>query len=568
MISILKYLVEMLLCSGIFILLYKGLLEGRTSYRGSRIYLIVSAIASVAIPLLEIPVWPSEMIYMDLDLTFSIPKDATADDIIPAIEAVTSPKKHNTWILPLIYGTAALISLCFGFAGIIRIGRLRKEAKITEREDYTLAESENIKSPFSFIRTIFIGTGLEADEKEIIITHEKSHIRHRHSHERLFMKLMTSIFWVNPFMRLKAKYLEEVQEWEADSEVIGKGYDIELYRFIIFKQLFGYYPEISCGLKNSLTKKRFSMMDTKIKKFGSLRLAAALTLVAGTTFLFGATAKPVEYPTELSAARIIEKNPKTILIEITEGGKTVKIDGGLSLDDDWNFKPEQNVIIRADPDVPMGIITDIKDKLREKNVLKVTYQMNPAAGTQVIEITEGGNSVTINGKPAAEEDWTFEPGQTIQITADPDVSADKIREVKEKLRKNNLEELAFVDQIYFLSAEESEEKNIIFGMDSSKGSAPSKASVTGEIREETDADCLTLMTTALRQKPGVKFILQTDDPQEDKGYLLITAAYHQLWNDYSQQNLGKAFNDLSENDQLSVMTKIPTNIEIRITRKD
>ncbi len=61
MIATLKYLVEMLLCSGIFILLYKGLVEGRVSHRGSRMYLIISTIASVLVPLLEIPIWPAQI---------------------------------------------------------------------------------------------------------------------------------------------------------------------------------------------------------------------------------------------------------------------------------------------------------------------------------------------------------------------------------------------------------------------------------------------------------------------------------------------------------------------------
>ncbi len=434
MIAALKYLIEMLLCSGIFILLYKGLVEGRVSYKGSRIYLIISVISSAMVPLMEIPIWPSQMLYMDFDLTFRLPEKSTAEEIAPAIEAVTSGTRSISWIIPSIYAAVSLVSLCFAIAGIIRINMLRSGAMVTKERKYTLAENEKIKSPFSFIKTIFIGTNLEQHEKEIIITHESSHIRHHHSEEKLFMKLMTTLFWINPFIHLSAKYLEEVQEWEADSDVLAEGHDIKLYRFIIFKQLFGYCPEISCGLKNSNTKKRFLMMDTKIKKYGSLRLAIALILTTGTCLLFGATAKPVDYPKELSAARIVAKNPKTITINITNGGKSVKIDGGLTISDDWNFDPDQTVVINADPDVEMGIIMDIKQKLRATKISTVIYHLNQPKN-HVIEIRDGGKTIRIDGRPATDDSWNFGPGHTVQIKADPDVPAEVIKSLKKKLQK-------------------------------------------------------------------------------------------------------------------------------------
>ncbi len=259
MIAALKYLVEMLLCSGIFILLYKALVEGRVSHRGSRMYLIVSTLVSVLVPLLEIPIWPAQMLYMDLDLTVNMPEEIEVTDLetVHRIVSGTEAAKDNTWIFPALYAAVACISLLFALIGIIRIWILRDGANLTLKKDYILAESGKIKSPFSFIRTIFIGSNTPDEERGIIITHERSHIRHGHSYERLFMKFMTSVFWINPFIHMNARYLEEVHEWQADSDVLGEGYNLGLYRSIIFKQLFGYCPEVSSGLKNSITKKRF-----------------------------------------------------------------------------------------------------------------------------------------------------------------------------------------------------------------------------------------------------------------------------------------------------------------------
>lgn len=61
-----------------------------------------------------------------------------------------------------------------------------------------------------------MGFNYEPQERRQILTHEASHVRHRHSYERLFMSALRSVFWFNPFFWMAEKDLEEVQEWEAE----------------------------------------------------------------------------------------------------------------------------------------------------------------------------------------------------------------------------------------------------------------------------------------------------------------------------------------------------------------
>ncbi len=68
---------------------------------------------------------------------------------------------------------------------------------------------------------------------------------------------------------------------------------------------------------------------------------------------------------------------KTIIIEVREGdGDSIKYDGGFSWDDSFQLKPGQIVIIKADYDVPMGRITDIKEKLNKVDGVRIRYQLN------------------------------------------------------------------------------------------------------------------------------------------------------------------------------------------------
>ncbi len=566
MIAALKYLVEMLLCSGIFVLLYKSLVEGRVSHRGSRMYLIISTLASVIVPLLKIPIWPAQMFYVDLDLTVNMPEEIDVADLetVHRVVAGTETVNDNTWIIPVLYAIVAGISLLIAFIGIIRIWILRDGATLTKKRGYTLAESTKVKSPFSFIKTIFIGSNTPEDEKDIIITHERSHIKHGHSYERLFMKFMTSVFWINPFIHINARYLEEVQEWQADSDVLGEGYNLGLYRSIIFKQLFGYCPEVSCGLKNSITKKRFLMMDIKLKKYGSLRLAAALILLSGTGLLFGATARPFVEP-ELSASQVVADTAKTLVIEITKQGETIKFDGGFSLDDDWKLDPDQTVIIKADPDVKMGYITDIKQKLRKAGITKVTYQIRQTKN-HVIDLANGGQSGDIDG-------MTFEPGSTVQIKADGNVSNDEIDEVKRKLREAGSGDMDFpevplkqmdngtytyqIDRGNTVAVRINAEGSLL----AEDGKAPAGIMI---LRGEDLSPSMDAFAWSLRRNHKVVFFLMNDRATEferlNETVNNIDKAYALVRNEYSQKTFGKTLGDLSETEYQQVLTEIPRNI--------
>ena len=197
--------------------------------------------------------------------------------------------------LTILYVLIGLLSLSLLVYNTIKIYRLRSKSKLTYEEDYTLAEHEDIKTPFSFIRTIFMGYNYEPQERRQIITHEASHVRHRHSYERLFMSALRSVFWFNPFFWMAEKDLEEVQEWEADKDVLDEGWNLKTYRTTIFKQLFGYNPDITCGLNHSLTKQRFIMMTQSHRGKGAwIRLAATLPVIAATFFAFGCGTKQAE----------------------------------------------------------------------------------------------------------------------------------------------------------------------------------------------------------------------------------------------------------------------------------
>ena len=314
--SVISFIVESLICSGLFLVLYRWMLAKKVGFRICRAYLIVTMVLSVTIPIMDVPLYPSESVVrlsewtvfsfddfgaVPADLVEAVAVNHSSEAIKPESSAqITGKSIDLKLILTILYTLVGAISLALLAYNTARIYRLRSKSKLTYEEDYTLAEHEDIKTPFSFIRTIFMGFNYEPQERRQILTHEASHVRHRHSYERLFMSVLRSIFWFNPFFWMAEKDLEEVQEWEADKDVLDEGWNLKTYRTTIFKQLFGYNPDITCGLNHSLTKQRFIMMTQSHRGKGAwLRLAATLPVIAATFFAFGCGTKQAEI-TEVS----------------------------------------------------------------------------------------------------------------------------------------------------------------------------------------------------------------------------------------------------------------------------
>lgn len=316
MMSVISFIVESLICSGLFLVLYRWMLAKKVGFRICRAYLIVTMVLSVTIPIMDVPLYPSENVVrlsewtvfsfddfgaVPADLEEAVAVNHNSEAIkTEATAQITRKSIDLKLILAILYTLVGVISLGLLAYNTARIYRLRSKSRLTYEEDYTLAEHEDIKTPFSFIRTIFMGFNYEPQERRQILIHEASHVRHRHSYERLFMSVLRSIFWFNPFFWMAEKDLEEVQEWEADKDVLDEGWNLKTYRTTIFKQLFGYNPDITCGLNHSLTKQRFIMMTQSHRGKGAwLRLAATLPVIAATFFAFGCGTKQAEM-TEVS----------------------------------------------------------------------------------------------------------------------------------------------------------------------------------------------------------------------------------------------------------------------------
>ena len=283
-------LAEILIVSALLLIGYRLLLERRTDFRWCRLYLVVLPLLSVVIPLLEIPLWPAKAGLMPV-ITIG------EGGAVAAGEVATEQA-------PIITLAGVVLSLyCMGVVALAvllvyqfwRIRKLERDAEVGYVDGVRIVRTSVAVASFSFFRTIYVNRNTSAEDLAVIIKHECSHIAHRHSYERLAMEIQKALLWWNPFVWYAARLLTEVEEFEADRDVLCGGEDRTIYIQTIFKQMFGYSPEIANSLRDSLTKKRFIMMTTNFRsRYARLRQAAILPLMLALVVAFGTTARAAQ----------------------------------------------------------------------------------------------------------------------------------------------------------------------------------------------------------------------------------------------------------------------------------
>ena len=380
-----RYILEFLFCSGLFVALYRLLIEGRVAHHLARTYLVGGMLLSVVIPMLELPLYPAETVFYELPVMTIIDEQPLAVDAQVATPVTSIDWSQIFSMLALgIYVVVFALNVARFIYRLWIIRRLRRHSQLSVYEAYTLAESEQVKEPFSFWRTIFMNYVFCGREREQVIIHELSHVRHRHTAERLTLELLRCVFWFNPFVWLAANALVEVQEWEADSDVLNQGYDVYEYRQLIFRQLFGYNADITCGLNSQLTKKRFLMMTNfKRGKLSFIRLGVAIPMVGAMILAFGAVrAEAVD--NSPSAPTPVEQNlpdEEKSTVYISADGKITFNDKIVTLDE---LKAELEKLraekgtdavltIKADNTTRLIAIQGVKDVARQSGVLRVKY---------------------------------------------------------------------------------------------------------------------------------------------------------------------------------------------------
>lgn len=284
--AVVIYILEVIACSGVLAALYSLIIERKVDFLFARLFLIFSVLLSAVIPMINIPVWEAALVPQLTEVTVG----EVSTEVVQS--TVTSFNFNFVALIWAVYGVG--VALCMGsiVLQMVNILNIRRVGQMTTFDGVNIVRSQQNIASFSLFKTIYIGNNTADTDLPTIVAHERSHIAHKHSVERVVMEIFKALLWWNPFVWIASRRLVEAHEFEADNDVIGSGCDANLYVATLLKHLFGYSPEIANGLHNSLTKKRLKMiLKGNSGRYALLRKVAVIPVLGVLFALFSLTTK-------------------------------------------------------------------------------------------------------------------------------------------------------------------------------------------------------------------------------------------------------------------------------------
>ena len=252
--SLLVYLLEVSVCLGVTLLIYRVILSELTFFAVNRAVLLLLLASSFTIPLLSFQVFGIGGADVVREMTLPAFQVGEQETLTSNQVPVWSRISVGIYLLGALLMAARLV---FGF--IVSQRLIGKAQKIHHGSHLIALHPEFV--PASFFRYILMPSFDPEDEaQKQIILHESMHVAYRHSWDLLLVNFAKVFFWFNPLIYLFERSLREVHEYQADQGVTSyfspKEYATLLLRLITAKPGWQFMNNFN----QFQTKKRIIMM--------------------------------------------------------------------------------------------------------------------------------------------------------------------------------------------------------------------------------------------------------------------------------------------------------------------
>lgn len=278
------YLLKSGLLLAVFYAVYKLLLENERMFRFNRAYLLGSLIFSFIIPLQLFtfkPLFESGLNAIQLE----------------GIEIRTSRAPINEnylleYVFAILKRVYVIVAVVLGFRLILNVLSFfkkinRKETRSVDGVKVILTDEAVL--PHSFWNAIFVNkTEFEMGKipSELLI-HEKAHLEQRHTLDILFVAVLQTVFWFNPFLSLFRKAIKLNHEFLADEAVNKKFGEVRSYQNLLLEFASNQQTvALASNINYLITKKRLLMMTKEkspiamILKVSSVAAVSVVLLIA------------------------------------------------------------------------------------------------------------------------------------------------------------------------------------------------------------------------------------------------------------------------------------------------
>jgi len=277
---------------------YWLVLRDKKFHQYNRFYLMAIAVLSWIVPLIKIQ-WQHDV---EADSTMYYLLSSVASNNTDIDLSLQSKWYNLNWqaLLTVTYISVSLILLTGMVSALVRIYRLLKNNSCKSLGEVFVVLTNANGTPFSFFNYIFWNDAidLKSESGKQILQHELTHVKQKHSIDKILIQLVLIVGWFNPFFWLIKKEMDMIHEFIADQHTIENGDAASLAEML----LTAVYPQQKYLLANpfffSPIKRRIQMMKNNSNpKYSYMRRLIILPLLAIVVVLFAfrnkENAKPV-----------------------------------------------------------------------------------------------------------------------------------------------------------------------------------------------------------------------------------------------------------------------------------
>lgn len=234
-------------------------LKSETFHRTNRIYLLMSLLLGIFLPFLSF----SYEIVRQAGMQNTVDKINAIQQTIPSESAAVSTTHHFlnaekfTWI---IYFLGVVVTLARIVKEVMLLRNYYKKGRKTLYENYTLIETNQSHSAFSFGKMIFLSSkeNYNAIELKMLLDHEIQHALNGHFLDKILLAFLKVAFWFHPLIYWFDKRLMLLHEYEADT--ISKSIAQPYGRFLVEQTLLQSHAFVTHSFNYSPIKNRIAML--------------------------------------------------------------------------------------------------------------------------------------------------------------------------------------------------------------------------------------------------------------------------------------------------------------------
>ena len=299
---VITYILKTILISGIFLAYYWIALRDKKFHYYNRFYLLTASIMSLVIPLLKF-----DWFIVEKPVIYS--SNEIVQFILP-ISNVNNSIQYD-WIdySLVIAGIVAISLFSIFLLNVIKIQLLKRKSDVTPMEGFDFINTNDDNAPFSFLNNLFWKQSISLQEEggQQIFKHEITHIQQKHTWDRIYSQIITSIFWMNPFNWVIQKELVTIHEFIADESAVGDS-NVEAFAKMLLQTHYGnhFLNPTHQFFYSSIKRRLFMLNQNKKTKFSHLRRLFVLPITICVVLSF--SIKTIEVK---ASAIIREKIEKT-----------------------------------------------------------------------------------------------------------------------------------------------------------------------------------------------------------------------------------------------------------------